>query len=209
MARKEDVIIMRISGEFKTFLKKKAKEKGVSLSKHIEERLYDTYKADKEQILNLIAKRKQERPKLWAELDKSPIVREFEDYIPSLFTEFVNPLSKDPKYQPTILIGWIRHILTQTIKHFDSVDEEYKREAADRFMGIGQILIEAMSQIKSQDKKTQEEIINLKAEFAERAIYHFTALAFAKDSYSKAKLEIEKVRNELVQELKKKPGIKE
>jgi len=102
MARKEDVIIMRISGEFKTFLKKKAKEKGVSLSKLIEERLYDTYKADKEQILNLIAKRKQERPKLWAELDKSPIVREFEDYIPSLFTEFVNPLSKDPQWMKSI-----------------------------------------------------------------------------------------------------------
>lgn len=209
MAKKEDLIIMRVDGEFKTFLKKKAKEKGVSLSKLIEERLYDTYKTDKEQILDLIAKRKQERPKLWAELDKSPIVREFEDYIPSLFTEFVNPLSKDPKYQPAILIGWIRHILTQTIKHFDSIDEEYKREAADRFVGIGQILIEAMSHIKSQDKKTQEEIINLKAEFAERAIYHFTALAFAKESYSKSKSEIEKVRNELIQELKRKPDKKE
>jgi len=209
MAKKEELIIMRVDVEFKAFLKKKAKEKGVSLSKLIEERLYDAYKADKEQILDLIAKRKQEKHKLWAELDKSPIVREFEDYIASLFTEFVNPLSKDPKYQPAILIGWIQHILRQTIKHFDSIDEEYKRAAADRFMGIGQILIEEMSQIKSQDKKTQEEIIYLKAEFAERAIYHFTALAFAKESYSKAKLEIEKVRNELVQELKKKSSIKE
>src|SRR3972149_9113250 len=107
MAKKEDLIIMRVDGEFKTFLKKKAKEKGVSLSKLIEEKLYDTYKTDKEQILDLIARRKQERPKLWAELDKSPIVREFEDYIPSLFTEFVNPLSKDPRYPPAILIGWI------------------------------------------------------------------------------------------------------
>jgi len=58
-------------------------------------------------------------------------------------------------------------------------------------------------------RSESHEIINLKAEFAERTIYHFTALAFAKDSYSKAKSEIEKVRNELVQELKKKPGIKE
>ena len=115
MGNKEDIIIMRISKESKAFLKKKAKEKGVSLSKLIEERLDDTYKTDKEQMLSLITRKKQDRPALWAELEKSPIVREFEVFITTLFTEYINPMSKDVKYQPVVLLGWIQHILKETI----------------------------------------------------------------------------------------------
>lgn len=42
----------------------------------------------------------------------------------------------------------------------------------------------------------------MKMDLAEKACYHFTALAFAKDSYTKIKTELEKVRKELLKELK-------
>ncbi|MDN3512525.1 MAG: hypothetical protein NG784_14650 [Candidatus Jettenia sp.] len=42
----------------------------------------------------------------------------------------------------------------------------------------------------------------MKKDLAEKACYNFTALAFAKDSYIKIKTELEKVRNELIKELK-------
>ena len=44
----------------------------------------------------------------------------------------------------------------------------------------------------------------MKKDLAEKACYHFTALAFAKDSYIKIKTELEKVRDELIKELKEK-----
>ncbi len=202
MAKKEDIIIMRIGKEFKTFLQNKAKEKGVSLSKLIEERLHDTFKQDKELILDLIDKRKQERPVYWKELEKSPIIREFENYIASLFTEFVNPLSKDPNYQPLIILNWIEHILSLTIKHFDSISEEHKKGAADSFISIGEKLIDGLTSIQATDKETQEYILKRKKEFVEKAIYYYTALAFAKESYHKIKRELEKVNDELIKELK-------
>jgi len=52
----------------------------------------------------------------------------------------------------------------------------------------------------------QEHIINIKEVLTEKACYHFTALAFAKDSYIKIKTELEKVRDELIKELKEKSG---
>lgn len=204
MGKKEDIIIMRISKESKAFLKKKAKEKGVSLSKLIEERLDDTYKTDKEQILSLISRRKQYRPALWAELEKSPIVREFEGFITTLFTEYINPMSKDVKYQPIVLLGWIQHILKETIKHFDTVKEEDKERAAQQFIGVGEVLIDGLAHIKSQNKETQEKIIRMKTDLAEKISYHVTALAFAKDSYINIKSELEKVCTEIIKELKKK-----
>ena len=73
MSKKEDTIIMRIGKEQKAFLKRKAKEKGISLSRLIEESLHDTFKSDKVQILDLINKRKQEKPEYWKTLDESPI----------------------------------------------------------------------------------------------------------------------------------------
>ena len=204
MVKKEDIIIMRVSKESKAFLKKKAKERGVSLSKLIEERLYDTYKTDREQMLSLISKRKQEKPVLWAELEKSPIVREFESYIAALYTEFINPISKDAKYQPVVLLGWIQHILKETIKHFDSVNEEDRERAAQQFIGVGEILIEGLAHIKSQNKETQEKIIRMKADLAEKASHHITGLAFAKDSYNKIRSELEKVCDEIIKEINKK-----
>lgn len=206
MAKKEEFIGIRISKELRTFLDKKAKEKGISLSKLIDEHLIDSFKEDKEFILDSINKRKQERPVFWKELDKSPIIREFEDYIASLYTEFLNPINKaKTDYQPVILLGWINHILCSTIKHFDSIPEEHKKIAAGNFIELlGKALIEGLAYIKSNDKETQGHIIDMKKDLAEKACYHFTALAFAKDPYIKIKTELEKVRNELIKELKEK-----
>lgn len=211
MAKKEEFIGIRVSKELRASLEKGAKKKGVSLSKFIEEGLHDTYISDKERILSLISKRKQERPEYWKELDKSPIVREFEDYIGTLFTEFLNPMSKDPKHQPVILLTWIEHLLQSTIKHFDSVPEQYKVEAARRFISsLGETLIEGLTHIKSKNKKTQLELIELEKDFVEKACFHFTSLTLAKDSYEKMKAELEKVYAELMMELqlKNKPDIK-
>ena len=204
MAKKEEFVGIRISKEFRTFLEKKAKDKGISLSRLIDESLLDSFKEDKEFILNTINKRKQERPVFWKELEKSPIIREFENYIASLYTEFLNPLNKvKTDYQPVILLGWIDHILSATIKHFDSIPEEYKRLAAGKFIELlGKALIEGFAYIKADDKETQGHIIDMKKDMAEKACYHFTALAFAKDSYIKIKTELENVRDELIKELK-------
>ncbi|MBI2470143.1 MAG: hypothetical protein HYV59_02710 [Planctomycetes bacterium] len=205
MPKKEDIIIMRVGKEYKAFLQKKAKEKGVSLSKLIDERLYDTFKSDKEQILDLINKKKQERPVYWKTLEESPIVREFENYIACIYTDFVNPISKNTTYQPVVLLGSMLQILNVTIKNFDSIPEEWRRTAAGSFIELlGKTLVEGLTYIKSNDKETQEDIINMKKDLAERTIYHFTALAFAKDSYNIIKAELEKVRSELIKELKEK-----
>ena len=204
MAKKEEFVGIRISKEFRAFLEKKAKEKDISLSKLIDGRLFDSFKEDKEFILNTINKRKQERPDFWKELDKSPIIREFEGYIAALYTEFLNPINKtNAGHQPAMLLGWIYHILNATIKHFDSIPEEYKRQAASKFIELsGKALMEGLAYIKADDKETQGYIIDMKKDLAEKACYHFTALAFAKDSYIKIKTELEKVRDELIKELK-------
>ncbi len=204
MPKKEDVIIMRIGKEHKAFLQKKAKEKGVSLSKLIEESLHDTFKSDKEQILDLINKRKQERPEYWKTLDGSPIVRGFENYIASLFTEFVNPISRDPESQAVVLIGWVNRLLEVTIKQFNSISEENKKLAADYILMAGKTLIDGFAYVESEDDKVQEHIIDMKRKFAEKANYHFTALAFEKESYSTIKRELEKVSDKLIKELKEK-----
>jgi hypothetical protein len=204
MAKKEEFVGVRISKEFKAFLEKRAHKKGISLSRLIDESLIDSFKEDQEFILNTFNKKKQERPFFWKELDKSPITREFEDFIASLFTEFLNPLNKtDTDLHPVLLINWISFILKATIKHYDSISEEYKSQAASHFIeSLGQGLIEGLAYIKTNDKETQGEIIDMKMELAEKACYHFTALAFAKDSYIKIKTELEKVRKELLNELK-------
>ena len=206
MAKKEEFVGVRISKEFKAFLEKRAKKKGISLSRLIDESLIDSFKEDQEFILNTINKKKQERPVFWKELDKSPIIREFEDFIASFYTEFLNPINKtDTDLHPVLLINWINFILKATIKHYDSISEEYKRQAASHFIeSLGQNLIEGLAYIKSNDKETQGEIIDMKMDLAEKACYHFTALAFAKDSYIKIKTELEKVRKELLKELKEK-----
>lgn len=204
MSKKEDIIIMRVGKEHKIFLQKKAKEMGVSLSKLIEESLHDTFKSDKEQILDLIHKRKQERPEYWKTLDESPIVREFENYIASLFTEFVNPISRNPLSQPVVLMGWINQLLEATIKHFDSITKENKKLAADYIIMAGKTLIDGFAYVESEDEKIQEHIIDTKREFAEKACYHFTALAFEKESHNTIKRELEKVREKLIKELKEK-----
>jgi hypothetical protein len=203
MSKKEEFIGIRVDKDLRDRLELKAKNKGVSLSKLIEEELSDTYKTDKEQVQNIILKRKQEKPDYWKIFDKSPIGKKVEEYIKMLFTEFVNPISRDPEYQPVILLGAIYHILGETINHFNSIPEEWRRGAAGEFLElIGGALIDGLAYIKSKDKETQEYIIDMKKDLAEKACYHFTALAFAKDSYNKIKTELERVRNELIEELK-------
>ncbi len=204
MPKKADIIIMRVGKEHKAFLQKKAKEKGVSLSKLIEKSLHDTFKSDKEQILDLISKRKQERPEYWKALDESPIVRGFENYIASLYTEFVNPISRDPGSQAVVLMGWVNQLLEVTIKHFDSISEENKKLAADYILMAGKTLIDGFAYVESEDDKVQEHIIDMKREFAEKASYHLSALAFEKESYSTIKRELEKVRDKLINELNEK-----
>lgn len=201
--KKEDLVSVRISSEFKDFLKDKADKKGVSLSTLIEQNLHDTYQSDKELIKGLINRRKKERPDYWEELDKSPIVREFEEHLATLFTEFVNPISKiDYKYQPVVLLIWLQHFLEETVKHFKAVPEEHKRVAARHFIAIGKALVDAFPMIKAKDNETQMEIIKEKIELAETACYQITAMAFAKDSFTKIKTELEKVQAELLKELK-------
>ncbi|MDE2216701.1 MAG: hypothetical protein KGJ87_06025 [Planctomycetota bacterium] len=201
---KEEFISLRVSKELRDFLEAKAKKRGVKLSKLIEDELSDTYKTDNAQILNIISKRKQERPEYWNKFEKSPIAKKFEAFISMLFTEFVNPISNDPEHQPVVLLGSIQNILMETINHFDSIPEEHKRLAADYFIKIGENLIDGLTHIRSKNKETQEYIINLKKELVEKASFHFTALAFAKESYNKIKAELEKVRDELIEELKQK-----
>lgn len=204
-SKKEDLIGLRISKEFKEFLKEKADKLGISLSELIENDLYDTYKSDGEIIKELIQRRKRERPAYWEELDKSPISREFEEHIAALFTEFVNPIAKrDYKYQPVVLIGMIDHLLSETIKHFNSIPEEHKKMAAYSFLKIGKTLTDSLQLLKAKDKETEREIIETKKEIAEKLIYHLSALAFAKDSYKKIKDELDKIQAELINGLGKK-----
>jgi hypothetical protein len=66
----------------------------------------------------------------------------------------------------------------------------------------GNTLVDGLAYVKAEDKEVQEYIIDMKREFAEKTSYHFTALAFEKESYTTIKRELEKVHDELIKELK-------
>ena len=201
MNKKDELITVRINKEFKAFLKKKARKRGVSLSKLLFENLHDSYQSDKEQILGLINKKKEENPTFWKELDKSKIINEFEEHIATMYTEFINPISSETEHQPVLLLVWISNFISETIKHFESIPEEHKQLAASHFIRMGETLVDGLGNVKSKDKKTQEEIINMKANLVDKMSYHLTALAFAKESYMKIKKEIGKVKDELIKNL--------
>lgn len=202
--KKEELIGLRVSKEFKEFLKKKADEKGLSLSELLENNLVSTYKTDKEIILEMIDRHKREQPLYWEQLSKSPILRVYEEYIPTLIAEFLNPIANNIKNQPVQMMLWIECIINATTKHFDSIDDEYKSKGARQFFGVANSVIEAFPTIKAKDKELQEEIIKMKIDMAERICYQLTTMVFAKDSYNTIRAELEKVQVELLKELGKK-----
>lgn len=202
--KKEELIGIRVSKEFKAHLQKKAKEKGVSLTDVIEERLYDTFDSDKERIEFLISERKKERPEFWKEIDKSPVNREVEKHLVELYTEYMNPIGQNINHLPLQLITFLCMALNGTIKHFDSLKDDYKYNVARRYLDICNSVIDAFPHFKSKDIEEQKQIIQEMRDVAEKICYAMSAMAFNKEAYNTIKGKLEEIQKELLKDLKQK-----
>jgi gas vesicle protein len=202
--KKEELIGIRVSKEFKAHLQKKAKEKGVSLTEVIEERLYDTFDSDKERIQFLISERKKQKPEFWKCIDQSPINREVEKHLVELYTEYMNPIGQNIDHLPLQLITFICLALNGTLKHFDSLKDDYKYNVARRYFDICSKIIDSFPNLKSNNKEEQEQIIHDMRDMAEKICYTMSAMAFNKDAYNTIKKKLDELQTELLKDLKQK-----
>src|SRR3990172_3578380 len=120
---KDEFIGIRVSKEFKKFIQRESKRKGMSLSEYIESHSEDNFKNTKKHIQNLVERAKEERPDFWKEAEKSKITKEFEQFIPEIVSDILHPLNNNPKVHPVLLLGSIPHILQRTIINLDSIDD--------------------------------------------------------------------------------------
>ena len=206
MSRKDETIIMRVSKEFKTFLKKRAKEKGTSVTGLLEE-FYDPYNDDKKKIQEMIKERKNQQPELWKELDKSPIARNIEEYMISLYCEYLDPIggiAHKIELHPAQLIQFVKMPLEETIRHFDTISEEEKHKAANHYIKLCKRIIDYIPSFKAKETEDQKYIIEELVDTADKLCYQLSAMAFDKDAYNTIKEQLHKVQNKLICELKEK-----
>ena len=88
---KEEFIGIRVSKEFKKFLQREAKRKGMSLSEYIEFHTDDNFKLTQKHSQDLLERAKEDLPSFWSEAEKSQVTKEFEKMIPLMISDFLNP----------------------------------------------------------------------------------------------------------------------
>lgn len=204
---KDEFIGIRVSKEFKKYLQRESKRKGMSLSEYIEGHAEDNFKDTKKHIQNLVERAKEERPAFWEEAEKTQITKELERLVPEIVSDILHPLnSTQPYYHPVLMLSFIPRMIKSTITNLDSVHDEYKLMAASQFLHAGQILAENINKIKSKDKEEQEKIISELKNIIESFVFYFTSMAFAKDSFVAIKNELDKTEKVLLKEIEAKKG---
>lgn len=201
---KDEFIGIRVSKEFKKFLQRESKRKGMSLSEYIESHSEDNFRNTKKHIQNLVERAKEERPDFWEEAEKCKITTEFEQFVPEIVSDILHPLNNNPKVHPVLLLGSIPHILQRTIVSLDSVDDEYKMMAVGHFLSTGEKLAENLNKLKSNNKEEQAHIISEIKKIIETFVFYFTSMAFAKDSFVAIKRELDKTEKILLQGIESK-----
>ena len=135
ICRKDEFIGIRVSKEFKKFLQREAKRKGMSLSEYIEFHTDDNFKLTRKHFESLLERAKEDLPTFWSEADKSQITKEFEKIIPLLVSDFLNPMNRaNPQLHPAFMLMYVHLILKNTIVHIDTIEDEYKRQAIGDYL---------------------------------------------------------------------------
>src|SRR5208283_5227774 len=101
---KDEFIGIRVSKEFKKFLQGEAKRKGMSLAEYIEFHTDDNFKLTKKHFENLLERAKEDLPTFWSEAEKYQITKAFEEIIPGMVSDFLNPLNRrNPDLHPALM----------------------------------------------------------------------------------------------------------
>ncbi|MEW6002542.1 MAG: hypothetical protein AB1638_07865 [Nitrospirota bacterium] len=201
---KDEFIGIRVSKEFKKFIQRESKRKGMSLSEYIEKHSEDNFKNTKKHIQDLVERAKEDRPAFWEEADKCKITKEFEQCVPEIVSDILHPLGGNPKAHPVLLLGSIPSIFQRTIVNLDSVDDGVKMMAIRHFLSTGEKLAENLNKLKSNDKDEQAYIISEIKKIIETFAFYFTSMAFAKDAFVKIKNELDKTEKTLLNDINKK-----
>jgi hypothetical protein len=201
---KDEFIGIRVSKEFKKFIQREAKRKGMSLSEYIEKHADESFKLTKQHIQALLERTKEDSPTFWAEAEKCRITKEFENFILMLATDFLIPINRaNPHVHPVHMLSFIPMILKNTIVNMDSVDDEYKIMAAGKFLYAGQILAENLNKLKTKDREDRKHIISEMKNIIETFVFYFTSMAFEKDAFVKIKTELDKTEKILLKDIDK------
>ena len=117
---KEEFIGIRVSKEFKKFIQGEAKRKGMSLSEYIESHTDDNFKLTKKHFESLLERAKEDLPTFWSEAEKYRITKEFEEIIPGMVSDFLNPMNRtNPALHPAFMLMYAHILLNRTIVHID------------------------------------------------------------------------------------------
>jgi hypothetical protein len=198
---KDEFIGIRVSKEFKKFLQRESKRKGMSLSEYIEYYAKDEFLNIKKHIQNLIERAKEDRPEFWEEAEKVQFTKDFENTIPIIMTDLLHPLNNNPYYHPILVLNSLTLLFSSTIMHFDTLHENYRRPAYQKILYMGEILAKNLNKIQSKNKEEQEEIISELKGLIESFVFSFTSMAFAKDSFVKIKEELDKTEKVLLKDI--------
>lgn len=199
---KDEFIGIRVSKEFKKFIQRESKRKGMSLSEYIENHSEDNFKNTTKHIQNLVERAKEDRPDFWKEAEKAQITKEFEQFVPHIVSDMLHPIGNNPKMHPVILLNSIPYIFQRAIVNLDSVDDEVKFMAVSKFLSAGRELAENLNKLKSNNKSEQADIIVEIKKIIETFVFYFTSMAFAKDSFVKIKDELDKAEKILLNDIK-------
>ena len=199
---KEEFIGIRVSKEFKKFLQREAKRKGMSLSEYIEFHTDDNFKLTQKHSQDLLERAKEDLPSFWSEAEKSQVTKEFEKMIPLMISDFLNPINRtNPTLHPAFMLLYIPLLVKNTIVHIDSIDDEHKRDAVSKYLSAGKIIAENLNKLKVKDKDEQKTIISTMKDMIETFAFSFTSLAFEKESFLKIKNELDKVEKSLLKDI--------
>jgi hypothetical protein len=198
---KDTTIGIRVSKEYKAYIQKEAKRRGMSLTEFIQSHTEDEFRETKRNIQSLIERAKEQRQAYWSEAEKAQITKEFEKFVPEIVSDFIHPLGHDPHFHPINMLLSISGILKDTIMNLDSLEEENKKYAFIRFLDMGKIIADNLNKFKSDDKEVQKVIVSQLKQLIEAFVFYFTSMVFAKDSFVKIKDELDKTEKILINEI--------
>lgn len=200
---KDEFIGIRVSKEFKKFIQGEAKRKGLSLSEYIESHTDDNFKLTRKHLQDLLERAKEDTPTFWIEAEKYKITKVFEEFIPDMATDFLNPINHtNPSFLPAFMLMYIRMLVKDTIGHIDSIEDEHKRRAIEHYLSAGKVIAENLNKFKVKDKDEQKYLISEMKDMIETFAFSFTSMAFAKDSFVTIKKELDKTEKTLLEEVK-------
>lgn len=200
---KDEFIGVRVSKEVKEKLRKEAKKEGMSISRYFESCIKGSFQEPVLIVESLIADAKEQDPGYWKEARKSPIVRQFEEFLPILISDFVSPEQKDPKHLPYHMNAITTTLQGAIINNIDSISKPFHIAACFRILETCRITAENLNKFKGSIPDDQELLVKEIRGIAEKFAYFLASSAFNKPAFEKVKKELDALEKELLAEIKK------